>query len=64
MATNEPFPITEADRKRAVDAVVKLLDSDDPADCLWAAEILTEMVRQNQLDERNAESWIPKSSSN
>ena len=58
MQKPEPFPITAEDRAKAVDVLMAIIETGEPADQIEAASVLVEMVEQNlQATDR---SWLGK----
>ncbi|MCX7386563.1 MAG: hypothetical protein NTX48_07845 [Planctomycetales bacterium] len=58
-----PFPITAEDRAKAVAALMRIVETGEPADQIEAASVMVEMVAMNLQAERDRE-WLPKSCNN
>lgn len=58
MQKPEPFLITAEDRGKAVAALMRIIETGEPADQIEAAAVLVSMVEQNLQANENA--WFGK----
>ena len=58
----QPFPITSADRRKAVNVVMHIVLNGSHPDQIEAVRVLVEMQSMNQSCERHREPWMDSGS--